>query len=434
MSDAGPWRPSGRGAAVAAQKEAEAKLRADKPKYLGERWRVFGIALSRMMITIVTFGIARFWMTTRLRRHYWSSIEIGGAPLEYTGRASEKLIGFLIAVAILAVYLVVVNLALTFVGLSFFQGNPLALQLPLLALLPFIPWAQYRARRYILARTRWRGIRFGMDPGAWGYAGRWLLWWLATIFTVGLLYPLMQLKLSRYATARSYYGDLPFEQRGQLGPLFRAWLWVWIAVPVVLVGVGAYGISLATGEVEISETMPVWITGVGTVAYLWIFIAGIRYQVFSFRYLNSHKVLAERTWFEFKLGVWAAIGIYFVGGIVIQFGVMLFALLSTGAAALILAGFGLDLSAFEGVMDGELPALGSVYAMILIFAAYLPAIAAWVAFSQAFITHPLLSEIAFSTRIHGLEHAGRARQRDHDQQAEAGGFADALGADVGGAF
>ncbi|MEL7466477.1 MAG: DUF898 family protein [Pseudomonadota bacterium] len=434
MSDAGPWRPSGKGAAIAAQKEAEAKLRADKPKYVGDRWRVFGIALSRMMITIVTFGVGRFWMTTRLRRHYWSSIEIGGAPLEYTGRASEKLIGFLIAVAILAVYLTVVNLALTFVGLAYWQGNPLALQLPLLALLPFIPWAQYRARRYILARTRWRGIRFGMDPGAWGYAGRWLGWQLATILTVGLLYPLMQLKLSRYATARSYYGDLPFEQRGQFGPLFRAWLWVWIAVPVVLLGVGAFGISLATGDVEAVEAMPVWIPGVASLAYFWIFVAGVWYQVFSFRYLNSHKVLAERTWFEFRLGFWAVVGIYLVGGIVIQFGIALFALLSTAVAALILGGFGLDLSAFEALLEGEVPELGSLYVMVLIFAAYLPAIAAWVAFSQAFITHPLLSEVAITTRIHGLEHAGRARQRAHDAQAEAGGFADALGADVGGSF
>jgi hypothetical protein len=42
--------------------------------------------------------------------------------------------------------------------------------------------------------------------------------------------------------------------------------------------------------------------------------------------------------------------------------------------------------------------------------------------------------IARTTEVYGLENLSRAQQRARDEQVEAGGFADALGADVGGAF
>ena len=50
---------------------------------------------------MLTLGIYRFWLTTDMRRFLWSSTELAGEPLEYTGTARELLLGFLIAVAIL---------------------------------------------------------------------------------------------------------------------------------------------------------------------------------------------------------------------------------------------------------------------------------------------------------------------------------------------
>ena len=189
----------------------------DQIRFSGGGWRLFWLAFGRMCLTIVTLGVARFWMMTRLRRYYWSSINIGGDSLEYTGRAGEKFVGFLIAVVILALYLAAVNLAMAFVGLAFFQGNPAALNLSVLAAIPLGFWAEYRARRYILARTRWRGIRFGLEAGAWGYMVRSLWWWSVTILSLGLLYPWKQLALARYITDRSWFGDARFHQGAASG-------------------------------------------------------------------------------------------------------------------------------------------------------------------------------------------------------------------------
>ncbi|WP_340108095.1 DUF898 family protein [Pikeienuella sp. HZG-20] len=417
----GPWGSSASSAAL-------------RPVYSGRRGRLFLLALSRMIVTILTLGIGRFWMVTRLRRHYWSSIMIDGAPLEYTGRASEKLIGFLVAVVILAVYLLVANLGLTFISLSWFQGNVLALQLPFIALFPLIFWARYRARRYILARTRWRGIRFGLAPGAWGYAARAMLWWAATLLSLGFLYPLMQMKLARYVTDRSYYGDLPFRQRGGWGPLLRSWLWFWAplaALAALLIVVGA---SLIGGDPSRIPGLAAIAIGAGFAAAVWLGFAFIRHQVFSFRYINGGKLLAGRTFVEIELGVWRVIGIYLLGWLVIGLGVAItgFAASATGFGALV--GLGRESGVMDSLASGEAPRLSGLIALAFGALVYLPAVAAYTALGHAFLNHPLIRATVAATRIHGLAAAARARQRPHDDQAEAGGFADALGADVGGAF
>ena len=52
------------------------------------------MALGQACLTILTLGLWRFWMTTRLRRYYFSSVRIMGDPFEYTGNGLEKLIGY----------------------------------------------------------------------------------------------------------------------------------------------------------------------------------------------------------------------------------------------------------------------------------------------------------------------------------------------------
>ncbi|MHA1114546.1 MAG: hypothetical protein ACTSRY_08630, partial [Alphaproteobacteria bacterium] len=56
------------------------------------------------------------------------------------------------------------------------------------------------------------------------------------------------------------------------------------------------------------------------------------------------------------------------------------------------------------------------------------------AFSQIFITRPILQRKAEAMVIHDAQVLTQSRQREHDHAAEAGGFADALGVDVGAGF
>ena len=86
----------------------------------------------------------------------------------------------------------------------------------------------YRARRYRLSRTIWRGVRFWMKGSGWSYAWRAGLWMLLVVVTLGLALPWCQAALERYKMGNSFYGDLAgrFEGTG------------WSALQTGLVGCG----------------------------------------------------------------------------------------------------------------------------------------------------------------------------------------------------
>ena len=66
-----------------------------RTEFVGTRGQLFKLALISGIWTILTFGFYCFWMKTRLRRWYWSSIRPDGLPLEYAGDPLEKLLGIL---------------------------------------------------------------------------------------------------------------------------------------------------------------------------------------------------------------------------------------------------------------------------------------------------------------------------------------------------
>src|SRR5216684_1698511 len=74
--------------------------------FSGSRSEFFHLVKRGAGLEFATLGFYRFWLTTDIRRHLWTNTEIDGDAAEYTGRAKELLIGFLIALAILVpVYL-----------------------------------------------------------------------------------------------------------------------------------------------------------------------------------------------------------------------------------------------------------------------------------------------------------------------------------------
>jgi uncharacterized membrane protein YjgN (DUF898 family) len=196
--------------------------------FAGRRWPLFWLALKSSVLTIITLGLYRFWMKTRLRRWYWSAIRPGGQPLEYTGNATEKLLGFLMAVVVLAFYIGVVNLILMFLSLMLFADNYAAYLASFAGVVPLWFFASYRARQYVLARTRWRGLRFALEPGAWGYAGRALLHGAFAVLTLGILWPRMTFILEKYQTDRTFYGSTRLHQGGRWQMLFRPFLHILI--------------------------------------------------------------------------------------------------------------------------------------------------------------------------------------------------------------
>jgi uncharacterized membrane protein YjgN (DUF898 family) len=186
---------------------------------------------------VVTLGIYRFWLATDVRRYLWSNTEIAGETLEYNGLATELLVGFLLAIAIVvplytafAVVALAETVTLTSVVLAFL----------LVALLG--EFALFRARRYRLTRTVFRGVRFDQHGSAWNYALRAVAWWAVVIVTLGLAYPWSQANLQRFKMRNTSYGDLPGAFEGSGASLFVRGFPIWLVVVVPLI-VGFIAVS-----------------------------------------------------------------------------------------------------------------------------------------------------------------------------------------------
>ncbi|MGE0827954.1 MAG: YjgN family protein [Hyphomonadaceae bacterium] len=201
------------------------------------------MALRNALLTIVTFTLYRFWARTEIRRRLWSGAVIMGDPLEYAGTGWELFRGFLISIpvfflpAIFVLYVAPLILdrgAATLLLLGFY-----AFAVPLIAL------AHFLMRRYQLSRTRWRGIRFGLDGSAFAYAAASSGWTLLEIVTLGFYAPAARMRRAKAIWENTRFGDQPFEfavgetqlAKGLGGPFALGWfgfLFSWIITIIVI--------------------------------------------------------------------------------------------------------------------------------------------------------------------------------------------------------
>jgi uncharacterized membrane protein YjgN (DUF898 family) len=193
--------------------------------FLGNEGAYWRLRLRGAVLVAVTLGLYRFWLATEVRRFLWANTEIAGDTLEYNGLATELLGGFLLAIAILAPLYTVFAIAALADGIAL---TSVALGLALMAVLG--EFALYRARRYRLTRTVFRGVRFDQYGSAWNYAARALAWWVVVIATLGLAYPWAQASLQRFKMRNTCYGDLPGRFEGSGLALFWRGLPIWLLV------------------------------------------------------------------------------------------------------------------------------------------------------------------------------------------------------------
>lgn len=200
-------------------------------RFTGEGRAFWRILLRGALLLAVTLGIYRFWLATDVRRFLWSHTEVVGDHVEYNGTATELLIGFLIAVAIL----VPLNLVFFVGALSMGTAGEFAsiLGFPLLFVLG--QFAVYRARRYRLTRTALRGVRFHQTGSAIRYALCATFWWVLIVLTLGLIYPFMQASLERYKMRNTFYGDLGGRFEGSGWRLLGRGIFLWLLVMVPLI-------------------------------------------------------------------------------------------------------------------------------------------------------------------------------------------------------
>lgn len=217
----------------AGQPDPQDSVIATKPVYKPDAGPLIGILLTNAVLSFFTLGIYRFWGKTRLRRYIWSRVRFLDEAFEYSGTAMELFIGFLIVIAVLIPIFIANSLAGYFLFDTATLEEAVATQtgLQLVTVIVFyflLHVAIFRARRYRLTRTRWRGIAGAQSGSALKYALIAIGMTVVTVLTLGLAYPLMSTMLERYRIGNTWLGSEQFSFTGRARDLFPRWLLYWL--------------------------------------------------------------------------------------------------------------------------------------------------------------------------------------------------------------
>lgn len=397
--------------------------------YTGRRGAAFNITFFGTILTFLTLGIYRFWLKTRLRKYHWGAIQVGGAPLEFTGRGLELLIGALVAIVFLGVYFGAAYVLLQFLGYNF-ADPAIAVQAgPLLALLglplaPLWPWAAYRSQRYLLSRLNWRGVRFGLERGSATYAGLAILWFFGQALTLGLLTPVADYRKRKFIADRTRFGDLEFRMEGGPGRLYRSFMLPWVLMLFAFtLYVYVFGFVLADmteGEVEAALSageLPIALIAAPPIALLFGLIGFVWYASCRSAYFLRSTRIGDVGFASTLSGgrlFWITIG-----GSLMIFAATL-AMVVLIIVAVVYAG---DPIFMLGLGPRFGPALAIFVLLGFLFVAFLAAAV------EAVIFTPQLRAAVRSSTIGDITKLEAAKQRAASEESGAEGFADAL--DVG---
>ncbi len=207
--------------------QATTSDRRTRLRHHGAAGELFKIYVVNILLTLVTLGIYRFWAKTRVRRYLWGQTSFLDDRIEYTGTGKELFLGFLLVSAFLVVAIVIVRIVLVLAG----ADSALAAVLKLLlfaGIVGLVGIAKFRARRYRLSRTLWRGIRGAQTGSSLAYGARYLGYALLTGLTLGFYWPYMSTKLTAYKLTNTRFGNRPFHFDGVGRDLLKRFAVAWL--------------------------------------------------------------------------------------------------------------------------------------------------------------------------------------------------------------
>jgi uncharacterized membrane protein YjgN (DUF898 family) len=205
------------------------------------------LAIVNFLLNLVTLTIYRFWAKTNVRKHIWSCVHINGQPLEYTGRGFELFMGALIVFGLFVLPFVLI---IALINIALGPEHPAQFAIyGLLYLLIFLLWgaALYRARRYQLSRTLWRGIRGTLVGSSMIYSLTYFGSMLARGLSLGWTTPVLNTVLQEQIIGDMRFGNLAFKFKGRASPLYPTYALCWfLSLLALIVFAFLFGAEVAT--------------------------------------------------------------------------------------------------------------------------------------------------------------------------------------------
>jgi uncharacterized membrane protein YjgN (DUF898 family) len=182
---------------------------------------LFGLFVANFFLSIITLGIYAFWGKVKVRKYFWQCTSVFGESLEYTGTGKELFLGFMIVLPLFILFYLAMSLLLEMLALC-------GILLWLIIFVCIWQYVSYRALRYRLTRTRWRGIRGNLTGKPSDYALKSTCYILLMIFSLGLLIPFSLNLMISHKINEACFGNRRVVFIGTAASLYRA-----IALPMI---------------------------------------------------------------------------------------------------------------------------------------------------------------------------------------------------------
>jgi uncharacterized membrane protein YjgN (DUF898 family) len=184
-------------------------------------WREFlPIALTNALLTVVTLGIYRFWAIRRERQYLWSRTWFLDDYLEWTGTAKELLTGFFFAVLFLGIPLFILQFGIQALNIRGHNIAAIVISISTLLFFNFVAGvARFRALRYRLNRTYWKGIRGGSNEPGWAYGASNLWKWIANYLSAGSAVAWTMTSLWNDKWNKMGFGNIDFHSEAKVRPV-----------------------------------------------------------------------------------------------------------------------------------------------------------------------------------------------------------------------
>jgi uncharacterized membrane protein YjgN (DUF898 family) len=182
--------------------------------FYGNGGDYFRIQVINTILTILTLGLYYPWAKARKLKYLYSKSTFEETPFVFSGTGKEMFRGFIIAILILTV------LYCGLLYLVFNEYESLGILLFYGGILVLIPFSLHGSYRYRMAKTSWKGIRFGYSGNRNELIGIFFKGLLLTILTLGIYSSWFTMNLRRYLLSNIKAGNAKFVYNAAGGDYF----------------------------------------------------------------------------------------------------------------------------------------------------------------------------------------------------------------------
>jgi uncharacterized membrane protein YjgN (DUF898 family) len=247
--------------------------------FTGRGAEYFRIWAVNVVLTVVTLGIYSAWAKVRRTQYFYRHTHIAGSSFDYRGKPVAILKGRIVAIVLLWLY--------SLVG---YVSWSIAIAI-LVALALVLPWLLGQSIRFRLANTRWRGLAFGFHGSTADAYRVFLLWPLATLFSLFTVFPLWKQRIAKYQFGHASFGDLRSRCMVTAGPFYGAYVMAAVLMAGLMFAAMLLAIAVGTRfNPSVALTLFVVVYVLGFVGLSGVISAHIQQATWNAVRIGEHRV------------------------------------------------------------------------------------------------------------------------------------------------